>query len=118
MSMFKPVTTVTRRDVFIAQQYFKFLMSQISLAKPVQSQNETLDITIKTVMIGDFKFDVSESSYDTEVITTIDATFNRNGRTWRVTVVTDTFIIATATDAERDKRGDLVNSFDIIKVNR
>ena len=47
----------------------------------------------------------------------LDTEFDRNGRTWRVTVVTDTFIIATAIDAERDERGELVNDYDVIKVN-
>ena len=48
----------------------------------------------------------------------LDSTFGRDGRTWRVTVVTDTFIIGTAIDAERDARGELVNDYDIIKVPR
>ena len=55
---------------------------------------------------------------NTDPVATIDHTFNRNGRTWRVTVVTDTFIIGTAIDAERDARGELVNDYDILKVCR
>ena len=59
------------------------------------------------------------SYFDTDPVpTTLDTTFSRAGRIWCVTVVTDTFIVATATDAERDKRGDLVNAYDIIKVGR
>ena len=48
----------------------------------------------------------------------LDTQFDRDGRTWCVTVVTDTFIIATAIDAERDARGELVNDYDILKVCR
>ena len=55
---------------------------------------------------------------NTDPVATIDTTFNRDGRTWCVTVVTDTFIIATAVDAERDARGELVNECDIMKVDR
>ena len=56
--------------------------------------------------------------FDTDPVATMDTTFVRSGRTWCVTVVTDTFIIATATDAERDARGELVNDYDVIKVGR
>ena len=55
---------------------------------------------------------------DANIPGVIDHMFNRDGRTWRVTVVTDTFIIGTAIDAERDARGELINDYDIVKVPR
>ena len=53
---------------------------------------------------------------DTNIPNAIDHTFNRDGRKWRVTVVTGTFIIGTAIDAERDARGEVINDYDILKV--
>jgi hypothetical protein len=50
------------------------------------------------------------------VPTTIDATFERDGRTWTVTSSVGTFIIATATDAQRDERGEVMHDEDVIKV--
>lgn len=50
------------------------------------------------------------------VPTAIGLEFNRNGRTWRVSVVVDTFIIATAIDAVLDNHSEPSRSSDIIKV--
>ena len=101
MSIFKPVTTVTQYNVFTVKQYLRFL-KELSLVKehwnPLHAQRFV------------------RATRNTDPVATIDTTFNRNGRTWCVTVVTDTFIIATAVDAERDARGELVNDYDVIKV--
>ena len=48
--------------------------------------------------------------------TSIGSLFDRNGRRWRVTARTDTFIIGTAIDAVFDEHGEPVRGSDIIKV--
>ncbi|MCH9712674.1 MAG: hypothetical protein K0U20_08640 [Proteobacteria bacterium] len=53
---------------------------------------------------------------DTEVVAAMDATFCRNGRTWRVTSVVDTFLVGTAIDAQLDDNGEPVRESDIIRV--
>lgn len=48
--------------------------------------------------------------------TVIDTEFVRSGRRWRVSVVTNTFIIATATDALLDKHGEPSRLSDVIRI--
>ena len=42
--------------------------------------------------------------------------FDQDGRRWRVSVVTNTFIIATATDAVLDNHNEPKRDSDVIKV--
>ena len=53
---------------------------------------------------------------ETAVVGIMDATFDRNGRTWRVSVVAGTFVIGTAIDAQIDSHGEPVRESDIIRV--
>ena len=53
---------------------------------------------------------------DTEVVPIMDTTFERNGRTWRVSVCAGTFVIGTAINAKRDARGEVSRESDIIRV--
>ena len=53
---------------------------------------------------------------DTDVVPIMDTTFDRNGRTWRVSVVAGTFVIGTAVDAKRDANGEVSRESDIIRV--
>lgn len=53
---------------------------------------------------------------DTNIPRKLDLTFNRDGRKWRVTAFTDTFVIGTAVDAKIDSHGEPVRASDIIKV--
>ena len=74
-------------------------------------------------MLKDDEVLITDSEFDSlmenckEIPTTIDAEFNRDGRRWRVTVVVDTFIIATAVDAVLDSHREPSRSSDIIKVS-
>ncbi|MCH9712683.1 MAG: hypothetical protein K0U20_08685 [Proteobacteria bacterium] len=53
---------------------------------------------------------------DAEVCPIMDTTFDRNGRTWRVTCVAGTFVIGTAVDAQLDDNGEPSRESDIIRV--
>ncbi len=57
----------------------------------------------------------SESNDDTEIIGEFGHVFKRNNREWRVSVITGTFILGTATDAKLDGDGP-ISSDDIIRV--
>ena len=48
----------------------------------------------------------------------IGALFIHHDRQWRCTVITDNFIIGTATDAELNARGEPLYFYDITKVNK
>jgi len=109
MNIFKPVSQVTVLNVFTVQQYLRFL-KELNLVKecgyPLYFQ--------KFGRANRLMFE--NSTYGVPVPRTLDTTFERDGRTWRVTVSTDTFIIATAVDAERDERGEVINDYDVIQV--
>ena len=59
--------------------------------------------------------DSSKSTDDTEIKGMFGHVFRRNNRDWRVSVITDTFIMGTATDAKLDGDGP-ISSDDIIRV--
>ena len=59
--------------------------------------------------------DSNSEEGDTEIIGEFGHIFKRNNREWRVSVVTDTFILGTATDAKMDDDGP-VKADDIINV--
>ena len=76
-------------------------------------ENLTKERRVPIVVRGVYSNVVSDN---TPITAKIDNTFERNGRTWRVSICAGTFVIGTAIDAQRDARGEVLRESDIIRV--